>query len=175
MRKSVIASTLGLIGALAVTGYGSGVGAQSGLTIGGNASNFGQRTLAPGFMPDPVAVPIVSGGNINARNLGLGPGCVGYVTRQPDFILRMTGNSPSLRVYVRVPRARAVTNTDTTLIINTATGSWRCNDDSYGSANPSVDLPSAGAGQYDIWVGSYVAGANARGTLYITELSGNHP
>lgn len=175
MLRSRILGLIGLATALAVSGYGSTLVAQSSLIIGGAASNYGSRTLAPGFMPDPVAVPIVSGGNLDARTMNLGPGCIGYVTRQPDFILRMTGNSASLRIFVRIPGARAVTRTDATLLVNTGSGAWRCNDDSHGGANPTVDLPSAGPGQYDIWVGSYVAGANARGTLFITEYPHLHP
>ena len=168
MRKGTIQSVVGLAGALAVSGYGSQVGAQAGLAIGGNRSNFGQRQVTPGFLPDPIDIPVVSGGAIDARGLGLGPGCVGYVTRQPDFIVRLAGNSSSLRMYV-------TSQADTTLIVNTATSQWRCNDDSYGGTNPSVDLPGSTAGQYDIWIGSYQSGVQARGVLHITELAGNHP
>ncbi len=175
MRRSRILGIIGLACALAVSGFGTSLVAQTGLIIGGRASNYGTRTLVPGFLPDPVNIPIVSGGNLDARTMGLGPGCIGYVTRQPDFILRMTGNSPSLRIYVTIPGAAGVTRTDATLLVNTGTGAWRCNDDSWGGANPTVDLPNAGAGQYDIWVGSYVAGANARGVLHITEIGSNHP
>jgi hypothetical protein len=175
MRKSVVLSAMGLAAALVVSGFGHEVVAQSGLQIGGRRSNYGSISLRPGFVPDPRSVSVVAGGTIDARSLNLGAGCVGYVTRQPDYILRLQGTSANLRVYVVVPGASPASNTDTTLIINTANGQWRCNDDSYGGANPSVDLPNAGPGQYDIWVGSYVQGANARGRLYITELSSNHP
>ena len=58
--------------------------------------------------------------------------------------------------------------------MNTAGGRWVCNDDSYGGANPTVNIPGATRGQYDIWVGSYQAGAAARGRLHITELD-RHP
>jgi hypothetical protein len=168
MNTSKVLSTVGLLGALAVSGYGSQVTAQGALQAGGRTANFGVRDVRPGFVPDPISINIVSGGNIDARALGLGPGCVGWVTRQPDFIMRLGGNSPNLRVYVTAP-------SDTTLLINTANGQWRCNDDSYGSTNPTVDLPGAGPGQYDIWVGSYRNGEQARGQLRITELPGNHP
>src|SRR5262245_25925199 len=92
MNRVRMAGVVGLIAALGISGFSGSLGAQQGLTIGGAASNFGQRSLAPGFMPDPVQIPIVSGGSINARTLNLGPGCVGNVTQRPDFILRMTGN-----------------------------------------------------------------------------------
>jgi hypothetical protein len=143
-------------------------GAQGPLAIGGNVSNFGQRSVTPGFVPDPIDIPVVAGGNIEARALNLGDGCVGYVTRQPDFIVRLTGNSPSLRMYV-------TSDGDTTLLVNAANGSWHCNDDSYTGTNPTVDLPGATPGQYDVWIGSYQAGQTARGILHITELASNHP
>ncbi|MBL8603352.1 MAG: hypothetical protein JNK72_15615 [Myxococcales bacterium] len=161
-------SVVGLLGALAVSGYGSQVTAQGALQIGGRQANFGVRPVSPGFVPDPVSVNIVSGGNIDARNLGLGPGCVGFVTRQPDYIVRLTGTSSFLRFYVTA-------GADTTLLVNTASGRWACNDDSFGGVNPSVDLTNAGPGQYDVWVGSYQSGTQARGSLNITELQSNHP
>ena len=120
-------------------------------------------------MPDPVAIRVTSGGNINVSSLGLGAGCVGYVTRQPDFILHMTGDSSALSVNVNVPGARAVSPTDTTLVVNDPHGGWHCNDDTNG-ANPRVELHNLGAGQYDIWIGAYQANTRARGTLNITEL-----
>ena len=175
MINSRIASVVGLMSVLAVSGFGSQVTAQGALRIGGTASNFGTRSVAPGFVPDPININITSGGSLDARSMNLVPGCVGFVTANSVFILWMTGNSPSLRVYVTVPGARGVSPTDTTLLVNAGNGSWHCNDDSFGGANPSVDLPSQGAGQYDIWVGSYQAGTQARGVLHITELGSNHP
>ena len=161
-------SVVGLLGALAVSGYGSQVTAQGALQIGGHTANFGSRRVAPGFVPDPINVAITSGGNIDASNLGLGAGCRGFVTRQPDHIVNLTGTSANLRIYVTAPG-------DTTLLVNTAGGAWVCNDDSYGGTNPTVDIPNAGAGQYDIWVGSYRSGEQIRGALHITELASYHP
>ncbi|MDP3277893.1 MAG: peptidase S1 [Deltaproteobacteria bacterium] len=175
MNKKTLVSSLGLVTALAVSGFGGTVVAQQSLTLGGNTANFGRAALRAGFTPDPHRVSIVTGGTINASSLGLGAGCVGFVTRQPDFILNLSGTSSSLRIYAQIPGARASSGTDATLLVNTANGQWRCNDDSYGGANPTVDVPNAGPGQYDIWVGSYVSGSRARGQLMITELSSNHP
>lgn len=171
MKKSVVFGAFGLASLLMVSGYGHEVVAQSaGLQTGGSSSNFGSVTLASGFMPDPHRRRgVVAGGNIDARGLNLGSGCVGFVTRQPDYILHLTSASSSLKFKFNVPGARASARTDTTLIINGADGSWHCNDDANG-ANPQVNFSNAGAGQYDIWVGSYVSGGNARGELQITEL-----
>lgn len=168
MNRSHVVSVIGLLGTLALSGYGGEVAAQAGLQVGGRRANFGRRMLRTGFVPDPVNVNIVSGGNINASALGLGTGCVGFVTAQPDFILTLRGTSSNLRFYVTA-------GSDTTLLVNTANGGWRCNDDSYGGTNPTVNVPNAGPGQYDVWVGSYRAGQQARGQLHITELDSNHP
>lgn len=154
--------------ALSCAGFGQGVVAQVRLRVGGRQSNYGARTLAPGFFPDPFRVQVVSGGTLDARAAGLPQGCVGFVTSQPDFIVRMTGNSASLRMYVTAPG-------DTTLLVNTGRGRWVCNDDSFGGVNPTVELPSMGAGQYDVWVGSYHPGQALTGTLHVTEIADNHP
>lgn len=168
MHTSKVMSVVGLLGALAVSGYGSQVTAQGALQIGGNRANFGKRNLRPGFVPDPVRVNVVSGGNIDSSTLNLGTGCRGFVTARPDYIVRLNGTSSSLRFYV-------VAGGDTTLLVNTAGGTWACNDDSYGGTNPTVNIPNAGSGQYDVWVGSYQSGQTVRGQLFITELDSNHP
>lgn len=145
---------------------GEGV-AQGRLTIGGSSSNFGAATLRGGFPQDPHQVHVVSGGSLNASQMGLPESCGGYVTRQPDFILHYNDAASWVRFFVRA-------GGDTTLIINDANGSWHCNDDTVG-LNPQVDIRNPGSGQYDIWVGSYEAGANISGDLFITELHSQHP
>ena len=101
-------------------------------------------------------------------SMNLGAGCVGYVTSQPDFNIQLSAADTMLRLYV-------TSDTDTTLIVNDASGRWHCNDDSHGGHNPTVDLSNAAPGLLNVWVGSYQSGVQARGTLHITELSSNHP
>lgn len=148
-------------------GGGGGGGA---LTIGGSSSNFGRFGVTPGFLPDPHDQAVVSGGQIDARTLGMDPSCVGWVTQQPDYIMDLTSATAFLRVYVTSDQGE-----DTTLLINDGAGGWHCNDDSFGGRNPSVEIPNAPPGQYDIWVGSYQQGVQAHGTLHITEIESNHP
>jgi hypothetical protein len=133
------------------------------LQIGGSQANFGYVTMGPGFTPDPVNVNVVSGGVFNARNMGLPSGCIGWVTRTPDYIVRFTGYTQRLRFFVQ-------SQADTTLVINAANGTWHCNDDAVGR-NPVVDIIGAQPGQYDIWVGSYRQGERAVATLSMTELN----
>lgn len=168
-RRRRFASTLAAcVLAVATVAGGGTVMAQSGLLIGGSASNFGRHTLRGGFMPDPWSTQITSGGNLDASGMSLASGCRGYVTRQPDYILDYQNAASFLRFY-------ATGTGDTTLVINDARGGWHCNDDSHGGLNPTVDIANPPSGQYDIWVGSYRANENLRSTLHVTELRSNHP
>lgn len=142
--------------------------AQAGLQTGGSSSNFGRTALRGSFMPDPFTRSVRSGGSLDASAMGLGAECRGLVTREPDFILDYSEASRFLRMFF-------VGNGDTTLLVHDPAGNWHCNDDSHGGENPTVDLRRPAAGQYDIWVGSYRAGANVRGTLHITEMRTRHP
>jgi len=138
------------------------------LDIGGSSSVFGRTVLSAGFMPDPFSVPVTSGGSNNVSAMDLGAGCVGYATSTPDYILDYTSGQSMLRFFVEGEG-------DTALIINAPDGSWHCDDDSYGTTDPSVTFQSPGSGQYDIWVASYSSGTNVSGTLKITELDAVRP
>jgi hypothetical protein len=141
-----------------------------GLNVSGTP-NYGERTIAPGFTPDPIKIAVVSGGTVDISQQNLAAGCTGFATSQPDFNFRLSGTSAFLRVFVDAVQQ----NKDTTLVINTADGHWLCNDDSYGGNRPSIDLRNAGEGLYNVWIGSYESGVQARGRLNITELDTNHP
>ncbi len=123
---------------------------------------YGTANLRAGFTPDPYSVNVTAGGNTDARTLGLGSSCVGYIaTSQPDFRLNyQSGNFP-LSFRVR-------SNADTTLVINGPDGRWYCNDDTDG-VNPRVNFSRPQSGQYDVWVGTF--GSNsAPAVLSVTEL-----
>lgn len=129
--------------------------------------NSGSATLDAGFQPDPFTVSITSGGPINASYLG--DDCRGYAIAAPDFrIFYTAGRSSLLRFFF-------VGDGDTTLIVNGPDATWHCNDDSFGSLNPTVDFDNPQSGQYDIWVGSFQQGSFIRGTLFVTQESGNTP
>ena len=141
-------------------------------TVGGGALDFsaeptfGSVELTAGFAPDPYTVDMISGGDVDVSTQGLGSDCLGYAATAPDLRLQWTGDSPNLRIFFVADGGE-----DTTLIVNDANGTWHCNDDSpFGGVDPLVDIPSPPEGQYDIWVGSYEAGAYVEGTLYITEM-----
>lgn len=156
------------LGALVLAVPGGRTLAQGGLRLGGAAANFGVFGLVGGFMPDPATYQVTSGGNIDASTLGLAPNCRGYVTAQPDVIVRYTSPRSWLRFYVRGAG-------DTTLVINDGSGRWWCSDDEGGNLNPMIDMTRPSGGQYDVWVGSYRSGEQIRGALFVTELTGNRP
>ena len=166
--QNVTTKGVATIAAIAVIAVGGTVIAQTTLAIGGSQTNFGQQTLRGGFLPDPHTVQITSGGSLDASGMSLAPGCRGYVTRRPDYIVDYQDAASFLRFY-------AVSQGDTTLVINDAAGRWHCNDDSNGGLNPTVDISNPPSGQYDIWVGSYRGSENLRSTLHVTELRSRHP
>jgi len=131
--------------------------------------NYGSEELTSGFSPDPFSVEVVSGGPIDASYLG--GDCRGFATAAPDYDVTFTaGNLSLLRFYFVADGAD-----DTTLIINAPDGSWHCNDDATGTIDPQFDFQDPDSGLYDIWIGSYEAGAAISGTLYVTELESNGP
>lgn len=131
----------------------------------GTRSNFGQVTIAPGFMPDPHVVSGSSGGSVSAT--GLGGGCLGFVAHTPDHFIQVGGAGfPSLRVM-------AHSSVDTTLVVYRPDGTYLCNDDSDGT-NPMVE-GNFPPGQYRVWIGSYAQGQNGSYRLGVSAQPGMTP
>jgi uncharacterized protein YraI len=129
--------------------------------------NNGSMALTSGFVPDPFTVAITSGGAADVSYLG--GGCTGFASSAPDFSVNYTsGAFPTLRFYF-------VGSGDTTMIINSPSGSYTCVDDSFGGLNPTIDFNSPASGRYDVWIGSFASGTFVSGTLSVTENTGNHP
>lgn len=121
---------------------------------------YGSETLSAGFLPDPHTVDLIAGGSIE---LEMGECTYGYVADAPDFDLYYeSSGSSDLYIY-------ALSEDDTTLLINTPDGNWICNDDGLSGSNPLIVIPAADGGLYDIWVGSY-DGDTAGATLHISEI-----
>jgi len=135
-------------------------------------ANYGEETLDSGFLPDPFSLSMVSGGSVDVDGLGE-PGCTGYATTNPDLQVSWGGSTSLLRFYFVADNP----GDDTVLIISDPYGNWVCDDDyNYPDVrDPMVDFDPGESGTYDIWVASYVAGESVTGTLYITEIAGNHP
>ncbi len=117
-----------------------------------------------------MEIVVVSGGPIDARYLG--GDCTGYAEPNPDVQVHYTAGTQSLlRFYFVADNS----GDDATLIINDTTNQWHCNDDSFGTRNPSIDFTPPLGGFYDIWVGSYSSDSFISGTLFITEIGRNFP
>ena len=123
---------------------------------------YGSAVLSAGFVPDPHTLMITSGGEVAASYLG--GECTGYAAVGPNFRMTWSGSSSELRIFFA-----ADDGGDTTLLVNLPDGSWVCNDDAPGTVEPMVVLPSPSPGRYDVWVGSFSAGAFVPGTLHVTE------
>ncbi|MFK7986161.1 MAG: hypothetical protein AB8I08_09020 [Sandaracinaceae bacterium] len=144
-------------------------GVSGQLVIGSTNANFGVHDLTTGFLPDPATYDVVSGGNLDAAQAA-GSGCNGWVTQQPDVVVRFEDMHGFLRFAFRANNP----GEDATIIVNDGAGNWHCNDDAVG-LNPMVDLADAPPGHYDIWIGSYASGENVQGQLLVTELQNVTP
>ena len=124
-------------------------------------ATFGSIELETGFMPDPHAIEMAAGGPLDAS--GLGVGCVGYIAVAPDVELTYeAGDTFPLHIY-------AVSEADTTLVVNLPDGSWACNDDASGF-NPLLSMESPMSGVYDIYVGHYDSADTPPAVLNISEI-----
>jgi hypothetical protein len=130
-------------------------------------ANYGNANLSAGFSPDPYSIGMTSGGSVDVSYLG--GSCAGFATVAPDLQINYSGSSSLLRIYF------IGSSGDTTIVVNDPYGNFYCVDDSFGTLNPTIDFNNPAGGSYDVWVGSYASGTFVSGTLYVTELSGNHP
>lgn len=120
---------------------------------------YGNANLERGFLPDPHEVELTAGG---AVSMDVGGCSFGNIAEAPDLDLYYdTDGGADLYIY-------AVSGADTSVLVNTPSGTWVCDDDGYGEEHPIVVIPAAEAGLYNIWVGSYSDGM-APATLYISE------
>ena len=96
----------------------------------------------------PLTITFAAGGRINLSECQRVPGH-GYIEIRPDFTIQYDP-----RGMGRTLSFRGFGECDTVLLVNTATGQWLFNDDFSGD-NPSISLPNAPVGRYDIWIGTY--------------------
>jgi hypothetical protein len=119
--------------------------------------------LQVGFEPDPREVAVEAGGNREATSLG--PNCVGWIDfSRPDVDLNYSQGQGSYPLYIS-----AVSQADTTIVINDPRGEWHCNDDFEG-LNPGIVFQQPLMGNYNIWVGTLERGPTQRATVRISEV-----
>lgn len=127
---------------------------------------YGVVNLTSGFQPDPHTVAISAGGGYAASQLPA-PGCTGYIAAAPDYRVNFTAGVTGLLPLIFSVAAEA----DTTLVVNTPDGQWHCDDDGgVNGLNPMLRFDQPQSGQYDIWVGTYAAGALQNSVLHVSEL-----
>ncbi len=148
---------------------GSSTGTTTGTTGTITVMPAGPVSLSAGFSPSPYAAAVTAGGPIDVMSLNLpsanGEGCRGYSPDNPQVALTWSGMTTNLRIFFVATQLG-----DSTMIVQLPNGSFFCNDDfPGGSLNPLIDIPNAGPGVYNIYVGTFSSGATVPGTLYITE------
>lgn len=122
---------------------------------------YSTLSLRAGFEPDPREVPVEAGGTREA--LAIRPDCAGWIDfSQPDVDLNYEAGQFPLVIS-------AISNVDTTIVINDPAGNWHCNDDLIG-LDPGVVFTQPLRGNYNIWVGTLDRGAPQRATVRISEV-----
>lgn len=133
------------------------------LVVGGSSARAGVHSLAATFAPDPFQLAMRVRGALHVADMRIGAGCRGYVSEQPDAILRLSGAAPFLRLFVR-------SDGDATLVVREPGGRFLCNDDASPgrNRNPMVDVYTPRPGQYDVWIGTHAADQELAATLFVT-------
>lgn len=156
--KTTILATVGL----AAAGLALMAAAPAAAQDMNGSTNYGEVRLSPGFTPDPHLISLRAGGSIDASSRF--NTCRGFITQQPDVRLYWDGKGTmNLRIS-------AISNADTTIVVNGPNGEWYCDDDSGDDSNPLVTL-SPVAGRYEIWVGTYSSGDTKPAVISISEIT----
>lgn len=127
---------------------------------------YATLNLRAGFQPDPTEVQVDAGGSRDAAPVG--QGCGGWIDfERPDVDVNyQAGNFPLI--------ISAVSDVDTTIVINDPAGRWICNDDFQG-LNPGVVFERPQSGNYNIWVGTFDQGQTRRATVRVSEVLPSAP
>ncbi len=102
----------------------------------------------------PQTYSVQAGGSTNISNCGVGGR--GYAYAAPNYSFYLSGMENYGRLEIQV-----TSSCDTTLLVNTPNTTWYFDDDSNGSLQPMLNIPSSGAlnGRLDLWVGTYGGGS----------------
>ena len=99
----------------------------------------------------PTSYNVQAGGNTNISSCGVGGR--GYAYPTPHYSFMLSGMEAYGRLEIEVTSASC----DTTLLVNTPNTTWYFDDDSRGSLQPLLNIPSSANlnGRLDMWVGTY--------------------
>ncbi len=150
---------------VAVVTVGSSI-AQTALACPDYTLTGEQATYSSNELYSPVRHTLTAGGDYDLAQCQDIPG-TGWVTREPDYTFRLTGNAAQRRKLV----FRTEAGCDTVLLVNAPSGSWAFDDDGSQGLNAKIDFQNAADGLYDIWVGT--SGTNDCRATLITETFGN--
>ena len=125
-------------------------------------ANYGSVELEAGFLPDPHRLELRAGGPVEASS-GANRSCRGFVTAAPDYEVQYTAGEMDLFISAYAD------GNDPTLVVNTPSGEWVCNDDQIG-LNPGIAFENPESGVYDIWVGTYLEDDAFEAELQISEI-----
>jgi hypothetical protein len=125
--------------------------------------SYGELSLSAGFSPDPQEARVRAGGAIPASELD--PSCPGFISDAPTLSLEYRAGALDLFIS-------AASGADTTLIVRRPDGGYSCNDDGAGTGfDPAVSLTDPESGRYDVWLGTFGAGAGyPEAVIRISEL-----
>ncbi len=140
-------------------------GNAQGILNPGGEPGYGQQMLGQAFAPDPLTVPVTSGGMVSVA-VALGSACrgdaQGYVASAPDFRVVYAGEQTGRLRFFFVGAG------DTTMVVSGPDSTWYCDDDSGGSQHPMITFEAPARGSYHIWVGSFSRGDFVNGALVVT-------
>lgn len=133
------------------------------IPVSAESANFGTLTLSPGFSRAIGTVRGFTGGSYSlpaiANSDREGKRCLGFGDTQPDHIMVLQKDFSRLRLQVDTQ------GKDTTLVVKGPNNSVLCGDDTGSSKDASVSQTKWAAGTYEVWVGTFDAGARWKYTL----------
>ena len=150
---------------VAAMSAGGEPGATSPSGPGARAATGEILVTGPGFSPSPLRATGIAGGPTDGGSSA--SGCTGYYPSTPQHVLKISRRVPQLRVMVDSP------DHDLTLAIHLPNGQWLCNDDAddpMWGLNPAIDMPDAGPGEFEVFVGTFSESEQSPSyTLGVTE------
>ncbi len=137
-------------------------------------ASFLEITLPSNFVLDPFIISALAGGNIPASSLDAS--CAGNIAIAPDVRLNWLHNEDTGATDLRI---FFISSLDTTLVIQTPSGDFICNDDNTIDGaepfDPAIDFLAAEEGTYNIWIGTFSTEEFAPGYLMLTEIGETYP
>ena len=157
--RTNVGTCLGLAAALAAS---TAAGADAQYLSPQSPPAYGAAPLA---LNRPTALRGVAGGPVSLSSVD--GGCLGYAQPMPSHILNVSPGTSQVRLG-------AVSDTDTTLMVQTPDGRILCDDDGGDGLNPLLDF-AASPGQYRVWVGSYSPSTGGPYNLEATAIGAGPP